>query len=93
MKEFLKGIREGWAKALHIPPVYADRPSDATLAEGWKTAYEQEKKRRKAAESRLALLDWLAYGMNHGSHANCGKNIRAILDMPEDKLNDGFGEN
>lgn len=56
MKEFLKGIKEGWAKATYIPPVYADRPSDATLAEGWRIAYEQEKERRIEAENMLTEL-------------------------------------
>lgn len=45
------------AEALAIPPVYADRPSDAALAEGWKIAYEQEKERRKLAEAKLALCE------------------------------------
>lgn len=39
-----------------IPPVYADRPSDATLAEGWRIAYEQEKERRIEAEKTLTEL-------------------------------------
>lgn len=61
MKEFLKGLKEGWAKATYIPPVYADRPSDASLAEGWKIAYEMEKERRELAEAKLALRDGERY--------------------------------
>lgn len=45
------------AEALAIPPVYAPvRPSDASLAEGWKIAYEQEKERRIAAENALTEM-------------------------------------
>jgi hypothetical protein len=42
------------AEAIAIPPVYAPaRPSDASLAEGWKIAYEQEREKRIAAEKKL----------------------------------------
>lgn len=43
--------------ALVIPPVYAPaKPSDASLAEGWKIAYEQEKARRIEAEKTMCEL-------------------------------------
>lgn len=49
-----------WRKVLDamlfIPETYAPaKPSDASLAEGWKIAYEQEKERRIAAEKALEL--------------------------------------
>lgn len=60
MREFLRGFKEGLAKALYIPPVYASvKPSDASLAEGWKIAYEQEKARREAAEAILIRKGWM----------------------------------
>ncbi len=45
------------AEALTIPPIYAPikQPSDASLAEGWRIAYEQERERRIAAEKALEL--------------------------------------
>jgi hypothetical protein len=43
--------------ALVIPPVYAPaKPSDASLAEGWKVAYELERDLRISAEAALAEL-------------------------------------
>lgn len=42
------------AEAIAIPPVYAPvKPSDASLAEGWKIAYEQEREKRIAVEKKL----------------------------------------
>jgi hypothetical protein len=52
-KSFWKTIGD----LLIIPPIYADRPSDAVLAEGWKIAYQQEKERRELAEAKLALCE------------------------------------
>jgi len=46
------------AEALAIPPIYAPikGPSDASLAEGWRIAYEQEKERRTQAEKALTEM-------------------------------------
>lgn len=46
------------AEALAIPPIYAPikGPSDASLAEGWRIAYEMEKALRESAEAALAEL-------------------------------------
>jgi hypothetical protein len=46
------------AVAMTIPPIYAPikGPSDASLADGWKIAYEQEKARRIEAEKAMCEL-------------------------------------
>jgi len=52
-----KSIWRTLAEALAIPPIYAPiRPSDESLAAGWKLAYEAEKERRMALEDTLNEL-------------------------------------
>jgi hypothetical protein len=49
------------AEAIAIPPVYAPaRPSDASLAEGWRIAYEMERERRILGDRRIASVSWIA---------------------------------
>lgn len=95
MKEFLKGFKEGLAKALYVPPVYASvKPSDASLVEGWKVAHQMLKAKLTVAEKRLELLDKLADGIiEHSVNPQYGRDIKTILHMTEAELNEDYGGN
>lgn len=89
MSEKKKSFWKRLTEALAIPPIYAPikQPSDASLAEGWMIAYEQEKERREAAEKRLDMLDDLANSIIAWDRSpQYGWDIKSILTMRKEEL-------
>lgn len=73
---------------LRDEPVYSSgKPSDASLAEGWKLAFEMEREKLDVAEKRLTLLYGLADAITEANiHPQYGRDIRAILEMGKAEL-------
>ena len=90
-----KSLWKRLTDALTIPPIYAPikQPSDASLAEGWRIAYEQEKARREAAEHRLDMLRAYGGGLKKlDGMGRFGVDILTIINMTEEELNDDYGD-
>jgi hypothetical protein len=79
---------------LYVPPIYVtDRPSAAALVEGWRIAYQQQKDKLTVAQKRLEMLDKLADAIiEAGYNPQYGRDIKALLHMTEDELNEDYGE-
>lgn len=73
-------------------PIYAPARPEA-LVDGWKVAYEQQKDRAVLAERRLALLKGMSDDMiKFGWGSQYGHDIRTILLMTEEELNEDYGD-
>lgn len=74
-------------------PIYADQPSDGSLVEGWKIAYQQEKDKREIAERRLKSLRMYADSVVfYGYNSQYGHDILTILNMTEEEMDEDYGD-
>lgn len=75
-------------------PVYSSgRPSDASLAKGWKTAFEMERDKRELAEKRLHHLGLLADAIiEYDINPQYGRDIKTLLTMTEEELDEDYGD-
>lgn len=74
-------------------PVYSGKPSDASLAEGWKLAFEMEREKLDVAEKRLTLIHGLADAIIDANlHPQYGRDIRTILTMGKAELDEDYGD-
>jgi hypothetical protein len=72
-------------------PIYA--PSHEGVVDGWKVAYEAQKERADLAERKLALLKGMSDDMiKYGWGMQYGHDIRTILLMTEEELNEDYGD-
>lgn len=86
----------GWANKVweffEDEPIYAPVKTDAHT-EGWKIAYDQQKKRADLAERRLELLKGMSDDMiRRGFGFQYGHDIRTILIMTEEELDADYGD-
>lgn len=73
-------------------PIYAPVRTDAHV-EGWKFAYQQQKKRADLAERRLVLLKGMSDDMiKSGWGRQYGHDIRTILLMTEEEMDEDNGD-
>ena len=80
-----------WAKfkdLLKDEPIYAP-PS----RENWLALYNQEVARADLAERKLAMLRGLSDGMiKYGWGLNYGHDIRTILNMTKEEMDENYGD-